>query len=121
MTLVVMQVTQADAHVAMDVIRDGNRETDSQNAVGERQRVEIAIAQKEQTGEGSPDEREDCEHRVGDVSQGEEQRHQRDGPPTVRNQAKHARQEITLQKELLHERPDEVSPDVGEEGRLAKE
>ena len=67
----VMQVAQSDTHVSMDVIGHSDGETDSQNAVGYAERVQIAIAQEEKAGDDSPDKREDCEQWIGDVGEAE--------------------------------------------------
>ena len=60
-------------------------------------------------------------NRIGNVGEAEEQSSDRDGLPAARGEAKDSRQKITLQEELLHQRPDEVSPHVSEERGLAEE
>jgi len=117
----VMQVAQSDAHVSMNVIGNSDGETESENAVGHAQRVEIAIAKEEKAGDDSPDKREEGKQRIGDVGKAEEQGSEGDALPAARSEAQEARQKIAVYKELLHERPDEVSRHVGDEGRTLSE
>src|SRR5271165_667066 len=116
-----MQIAQSDTHVAVNVIGDGNGETESQNAVSHTQRVEIAIAQEEKAGDDSPDKRDGREQRIGEVGEAEERGSERDALPALPCEAKETRQKIAIDEELLHERPCEVSPDMGDEGRVLSE
>jgi hypothetical protein len=50
----VMEIAEADAHVARDVIGNRDRQAHAEDPMRERQRVEVAIAQEECARDGSP-------------------------------------------------------------------
>ena len=110
---VVFEIAEADAHVVVDVVGDGDGEAHAEDAVGESERVEVAIAQEEQAGERAPDQGERDEHRIGDVGDGEEDGGEGDGGVAVHAEAEQAQQDVDLEDELLHQRPERVSRRCG--------
>ena len=63
------EVAEADTHVADDWAGDGDGEADAEDGVGDRQRVEVAITQKELTGDESPEQGDGSEDGVGQMSE----------------------------------------------------
>jgi len=117
----VFDVAEADAHVAVDGVGDGHGEGHAEDAVGERERIEIPIAKEEPAGDGSPERRDHEQNRIGDVGEGEEDGGERDGGGWAQAEAEEAGEDVDLQDELLHEGPEGVSPEVGEDGQRAIE
>lgn len=112
MTGVVGEITESNAHVVVDRVGNRDGEAHAENAVSQRNGVEIAIAEEEQAGCSAPHKREHHQDGVGDVSDGEEDGGERDGRCAAHAEAQEPQQDINLQDELLHERPYGVSGDV---------
>ena len=117
--VMVLEVAEADAHVVMDVVGDGDREAHAEDAVRESQRVEVAIAQEEQAGDRTPNQGERDQNGVRDVGDGEEHGGERDGRSAAHPETKEAQQDVNLQDELLHQRPERVSRNVDDDGQGA--
>ena len=110
-----MPVSEAYAHVVMEGVWHADGKTKSQESLRDPENVEAAIAAEEDAGDGSPDEGGDGESDVGQVGHGEEDGRKSDSG--VRGQeARQARHEIVLEKELLVDRPQNVATDVSEIG-----
>lgn len=114
----VIEITDANAHMVVQVIRHCNGEADAEDSVGQAENVQVPIFQIKQAGAGSPDERRGGKNRAGDVGNSEQARGNRHRA-CPRGKPKEPAEKEYLQQELLHERPDQISPDVGEEGRLS--
>jgi len=112
MMRVVLEVAEADAHVAMDAVRDGNRDAHAEDDVRQGQRIEVAVAEKEQAGQRSPHRRDRDEQWIGDVRGGEEHGGEKDGRRAAQAEAQQTQQNIDLQDELLHERPQRIAEQV---------
>jgi len=117
----VIDVAEADAHVVMDMVRYCDRQGHPEDAVGEGQRIEVAVALEERTGDGSPYEGKRDEHGVGDMGGGKEDRGQRDGGIATQAEAEETCEDVDLQDELLHQRPEGISAEVGEDGERSVE
>jgi hypothetical protein len=117
----VVEVAEADAHVAGDGVGHGDGEAHTEDAVGEGQRIEVAIAEEERAGDGSPYYGERDEDWIRDVGGGEEDRGQRDSWIPQNAEAEEAREDVDLQDELLHQRPERVSQQVCDDGQRSVE
>src|SRR6185437_7385196 len=71
---VVLEVSEADAHVVVNRTRNGDGDHDAENGMGHGNRVEIAIADKEQTGSKSPTEGSRNKNVTWHVRHGKEER-----------------------------------------------
>ena len=98
---VIVEVADAYAHVALDVIGHGDSNTYSQDGVRDPQRIEIAVAKEEHARDEPPHEGERNEKRIRDMCEGEEQRGQHNGERAIAGHAQKAQQKEILEQELL--------------------
>ncbi len=109
---VITQVAESDAHVVVQGGWNGDGNGETEDGVGETQRVEIAVTQEQGAGGNSPDERCNHEHWVGNMGAGEEAGGDQDRQRRCAEDAEQAQQKIFLQNELLQEGPEDVAPDA---------
>ena len=78
-SLMVAEVAEADAHVVMERVWHGHCHAESHDAVGDSEGVDVPVAQKQNAGDGSPDEGDGREDWIGQVSQREDDGRDDDG------------------------------------------
>ena len=100
----------------MQRVWDADSEAEAEQSLGQAERPEVAIAEKERAGHDAPDQRSRGEHKVGQVRSGEECSGERHSSGFIREKAEQAVHEIVLQKKLLIDGPEHVAGDVGEIG-----
>jgi hypothetical protein len=93
----VAEIAEADAHVPADRARDRDGDGDSKDGMHKAQRVEIAIAKEDHAGCNSPDECDDGEEGVGEMSDREEARRYCHGATLIGKDAKQPEQDEALQ------------------------
>ena len=115
----VPEIAEADPHVMMQCVWHGNRHAEAHDSMGQSKGVDVPVAQKQNAGDGSPDKRDRGEDGIGQVGQREYAGRSDDRGYLARKQPQQPQQEIALQKELLHEGPDDVTRSVQREGARA--
>jgi len=68
----IREVAETDAHMMMQRVWHGNRDAYAHNSVGQAERVDVPVAQKQHAGYGSPDESEGRENWIGQMGQREQ-------------------------------------------------
>lgn len=112
----VPEVAEAYSHVVVDRVGNGDGDAEAHDAVGDAESVDVSILKEEEASEDSPDQGNGSEDGIGDMRDGEDSGCGDDRGSFARQQTQKAEQEIALQDELLHERPDDVGPTVLEDG-----
>ena len=92
----ISEIAKANPHVANDRAGHANRKSDAQDGVRDGQRIEVAVAQKEEARCETPDERADRQDRVGQVGERKDCRSRKRGSLRAARQAQEAQQEVAL-------------------------
>lgn len=116
---VVAQIAEAYAHVAMQVVGDGDGYTETHDSVCEAEGVDVAVAQKEEARDSSPDEGDRRQDRVGQVGERKDCSGYGDRESPAGEKPEQAQKKIALQNELLHKGPYDVAASVEGERRIA--
>ena len=61
----IVDISEADAHVANHRAGESDGNADSQNGMGNPERIEVAVAQEDEAGDQPPDHGQHGENRVG--------------------------------------------------------
>ena len=117
----VPEIAETYSHVVVDRVGNGDGDTEAHDAVGDTESIDVSVMKEEEAGEDSPDEGNWGEDWIGDMCDGEDSGCSDDRGCPARQQTQKTEQEIALQDELLHERPDDVGPTVLEDGCGAME
>ena len=80
--------------------------------MGEAESVDVAVAEEEHARDESPDQGDGREHRIGQVSEGEDNRGDDDWHDFAGDQPQQTKEEVALQEKLLHQGPYDVGPAV---------
>ena len=102
-------VSQADAHVVIQLAGNGDGEGDPQYRMRYPQRKEVAVSEEDQAGDQAPQQRCRRKNRVRQMRQREHTYREGDGRRFAVHQTKQAQQKEALQEKLLHEGPDPVT------------
>jgi hypothetical protein len=107
----IVQVSEADAHVVIQWAGDGDGHADAEDGVGDGQRIEVAIAQKEKAGGETPHRCDGREDGVGQVGEREHGGGGDDGSGGGGEQAEESEEKDVLEEKLLHTGPDSIAPE----------
>ncbi len=115
----VPEIAEADPHVMVQRIWHRNRHAEAHDSMRQPKGVDVPVAQKQNAGDGSPDEGDGSQDRIGQVGQREDAGRGDDRRNLPRKQPQQPQQKIALQQELLHKRPDDIARSVQREGPSA--
>jgi len=75
----IVEITETDPHVTMQRVGYSHRDTKSHDAVGYAERVDVAVTQKQDAGDDSPDKSDGGEDWIGQVREREDGGGREDG------------------------------------------
>src|ERR1700694_3335665 len=93
----------------MQRVGDADGEAEAEESLGEAEGVEVVVGAEEPARNCSPDERCGGQRKIRQVRRREEDCGQPDCGTLIREEARQARHEEVIQKELLVERPENVA------------
>ena len=94
----VVDVAEPDVHVVEDGCGNGDGDADAEDGMGDGERIDVARANEDETGRQSPDQREGCEDRVGQMRERKDDSTEGRGNVGVGENAQQARKKISLQQ-----------------------
>lgn len=94
----VVDVAQADAHVVQDIRRNGDGYADTEDGMGDGQRINVARAEEDEAGGQSPDHGQRRKDWIGQVGEREYAGRDEGSHSGLGNNAQKARKEVSLQE-----------------------